>query len=201
MRGNSFRLFLSTAIFSVLAASSQAIIVFNFGTMVTGVTPGGAPPWATLTIQDAGANTVNLTLTHNATSASGQFITELWMNMQPFPSNPQMVENSATITGVTFDENNINNASLIFDLSVTFETSNTSGDRLEPGESVSWQFTGTGLNENAFNSFAKGGDVLAMIHMQGLANGESGKVGVVPEPASLAVIAMGAAALLRRRKK
>ena len=203
MRGK-FRLILSTIVFSVFAASSQAILVFNFDTVVTGDTPGGASPWATLTISDAGANTVNFTLTHNATSSSGQFITALWLNMDPFPGNPQIVENSPTILSGQFKQDAFNNAGLDFDGEILFETSNTSGDRLEPAESVSWQITGTGLNESAFNSFSGGNQqVLAMIHVQGIDPGNegSGKVAAVPEPASLAAIMMGAAVLLRRRRK
>ena len=176
----------------------------QFDTMVTGFTPGGTSPWATLTIQDAGTDTVNFTLLHNSSSSSGQFIRTLWLNMDPFPANPQMVENSPSITGATFDENDITDAGVVFDVQVDFEAANGGGERLEPGESVTWQFTGTGVNENAFNQFSGGNtQVLAMAHIQGIEGGLSGKVGagIVPEPATIGALAVGALALIRRRKK
>lgn len=198
------RFFLSAGALALLCGMSQAALVFQFDSMVTGTTPSGPAPWATLTFVDAGADTVNVTFSHSATSASGQFITSLWLNINPFPNNPQMIENSPTITGVNFDENGVNNAGHVFDVEVEFETSNGGGNRLEPGDIVTWQFTGTGLNENAFNAFSGGnGQVLAMAHMQGIGNGQSGKMGasIVPEPATIGALAVGALALLRRRKK
>ena len=187
-----------------LCGLGRADIVMQFDTMVDGFTPGGTAPWATLTIQDAGTDTVNFTLLHNSSSSSGQFIRTLWLNLDPFPANPQMVENTPTITGVDFNENGINNAGVVFDVQVDLESANGGGERLEPGESVAWQFTGTGINENAFDQFSGGSSqVLAMAHIQGIEGGLSGKVGagIVPEPTSMAAIAIGAIALLRRRKK
>jgi hypothetical protein len=201
---NINRFIFSAGTLAFLCAFSRADFVIQFDSMVTGTTPGGTPPWATLSIQDAGADTVNFTFTHSATSSPGQFISTLWLNMEPFPSNPQMIENSATITGADFDHNNVSNAGYDFDLKVNFETSNGGGNRLDPGENVSWQFTGTGLNSSAFNNVSGGnGQVLAMAHMQGLANGQSGKMGasIVPEPTTIGALAMGALALLRRRRK
>ena len=187
-----------------LCGLGRADVVMQFDSLVTGFTPGGTAPWATLTIQDAGTDTVNFTFSHNATSSSGQFVRTLWLNMDPFPANPQMVENSATITGADFDENGISDAGVVFDVQVDFEAANGGGERLEPGESVTWQFTGTGINESAFDQFSGGNSqVLAMAHIQGIEGGLSGKVGagIVPEPTSMAAIAIGTIALIRRRKK
>ena len=176
----------------------------QFDSMVTGFTPGGSSPWATLLVEDAGTDTVNFTFTHSPTSSSGQFIATLWLNMEPFPVDPQMIETSPTITGVEFDHNGISNAGHVFDIQVDFETAVAGGNRLDPGESVTWQFTGTGINASAFNSMTATSDgVLAMTHIQGIEGGLSGKVGagIVPEPTSMAAIAIGTVALLRRRKK
>ena len=48
-----------------------------------------------------------------------------------------------------------------------------------------------------------GSGFVAEFYMQGLANGQSGKMGasIVPEPATMGALAIGTLALLRRRKK
>jgi hypothetical protein len=201
---NLNRFIFSAGTLAFLCGFSRADIVMQLDTLVTGFTPGGTAPWATLTIEDAGTDTVNFTLLHSANSSSGQFIRTLWLNMDPFPANPQMVETSPSVTGVSFDENGINDAGVVFDVQVDFEAANAGGNRLDPGESVTWQFTGTGINENAFDQFSGGNtQVLAMAHIQGIEGELSGKVGagIVPEPASMGALAIGALALLRRRKK
>ncbi|MGI8924704.1 MAG: hypothetical protein ACR2HJ_11845 [Fimbriimonadales bacterium] len=49
------------------------ILVYTFDEVITGDTPGGTPPWTTLTLTDLGPNTVELRLDHSLTSEAGQF--------------------------------------------------------------------------------------------------------------------------------
>ena len=187
-----------------VAAASQAFTL-NFSGLQTGTAPLGGAPWASLTITDAGVNTVDFTLTHNASSAAGQFLSTLWLNMDPYPGSPAIIESSPKINGASFSHNGINHASLTFDASVGFEVSNAGGgvNRLKPGESVSWQFTGTGLSAASLMATAGTSNVLAMIHVQNIGqNGDSGKIiATVPEPASMSALALALGSLLARRRR
>ncbi|GIV03260.1 MAG: hypothetical protein KatS3mg015_2090 [Fimbriimonadales bacterium] len=64
-------------------ATTKAAIQYDFSILVTGDPPQGTSPFATLIVQDAGTDTVDMTLTHNAGSASGQFLTKLLLNIEP----------------------------------------------------------------------------------------------------------------------
>ncbi|HWP31519.1 MAG TPA: PEP-CTERM sorting domain-containing protein [Fimbriimonadales bacterium] len=184
----------------IAAFAPSYALFFEFNVLVTGDLPGGTAPWATLSITDSGVDMVDMTLTHSASSAAPQFVTELLLNIEPFPSDLNLIESSPTIVGWEFDEDDINDAGGMFDMQVDFETSN-SGDRLNPGESVTFQVTGTGLDANDFNAFSKGNlNVLGMVHIQGI-NGEgSGKVAAVPEPASILAL-IGAFGILAARRR
>lgn len=76
-------------------------------------------------------------------------------------------------------------------------------DRLLNGDTASWTITGTGLS---LQSFALTGNGM-MVHVEGLANGGSEKIGAVaavPEPESYAMLLAGlgiVGAIARRRSK
>jgi hypothetical protein len=212
MKSPLSKTFLCTAVVGMAAMASVAsadLYTFDFTTYISGDSPAGSA-WATMTIEDIGADTVRITMDHNATSEAGSFISDLWFNLDPFVTvtssnyNPGSTFNGSIIQS----ENGITNAGLMFDLNQAFTTS-SSGDRLLPGESASFELSGSGLSASDFLSNAIGdpNDVLAMIHLQSVAGGEgSVKLGAtdyfppVPEPASMAALGLGAVALLRRRK-
>lgn len=182
--------------------TASAVVVFDFEVLITGSMPQGTSPWATLTIQDSGANTVDMTLTHNAGSAQGQFISKLLLNIDPFASNLTLTHNSTKITGFGFGMDSFNDAGGRFDMFVDFEVSNRDGGahRLKPGESVSWQVMGNGLSEDDFLAISQGNlNVFALLHIQGINGEDSGKVAPVPEPGTLAAVGVGLAALVSRR--
>lgn len=188
----------------VMAASARAMVTFDFTEFITGQPPGGSAPWATLTIENAGADTVDMTLTHHSSSASGQFIALLLLNMDPYPTSPTVIESSPKIVDWDFGLDAFPNAGGNFDMKMVFETSNAGGgvNRLKPGESASWQVTGGGLTESSYEAFSTGDlNVLAMIHLQGIAGGGSAKLAPVPEPATLLVFGAGSALLLIRRRR
>lgn len=188
-------------------AAQAATLTFNFDSVYTGATPGGGTPWATVTLTDTGVDMVDLTVSHNASSAAGQFITLLRLNVDP---SVGVINGSATGGKVaTFDS--VSNGSQVdagssFDFAVDFNTSNAGNgaQRLLAGDSVTIALSGSGLSVANFDALSSGGTpVRALMHIQGIDGGLSGKVTeAVPEPASMIVLGGAAlAAFARKRRK
>ncbi len=176
----------------LLTASTHATTSFVFNTIHTGGTPGGAAPWATMTIQDISGG-VLVTLMHSPTSASGQFISELNLKFNTAPtslffSGDPYVTSISGFGGYT-------DAGLGFNASIKFKLSPPT-QRLLPGGTSSFKLFGVSEADFA------GQNISAMIHLQGLVGGGSAKI-VAPEPASMIALGAGLAGLLglRRRKK
>lgn len=186
------------------AAASQAL-VFALGITYTGATPGGVAPWVTITITDVAANTVNVRVDHNATSLAPQFVRDVYLNLTPFVS-PITISNEVNANkraGFSIANNAINGAAgNLYDMNISFTSSNSNGgaNRLNSGEFWSADLTGTGLSSANFNAVTNNG-LFAGAHVQGIAGGQSGHVTVVPEPATMAALGIGVAALIRRKRK
>jgi hypothetical protein len=207
------RLYVALILLVVCVQARAVTITLDFTDLISGGQPLGPGTLASLTITDAGANTVDLTLSHSANSAAGQFLVGLWLNVSSIsgvvtqsnqnPANKfsgpwQYGPNSRMQLGINFDGHQ------------AFVTSGAGGgvNRVKPGESVSFRLMGLGLDATDFLSTGtptgqQRTDILALVHIQGI-NGEpdSGHLAaIVPEPLTGVAVAAGIGALLLRRRK
>lgn len=198
--------FLAFAIAAValgLAGTRADAFTFSFTNVVAGDTPGGSD-WATLDITDGALNTVNFTLSHNATSATGQFITALFLNSSLLPGD--LVGNfGPAITDINWGEDYTTNVANMFDMVVKFKYVPPS-ERFFPGQTVSWSMTGTGLTASNFLTLSTPVDgvppMLGLLRIQGIDGPEgSSKLAPVPEPGSMLALAFGTMAVLARRRR
>jgi hypothetical protein len=184
---------------SVGAVAANASVIFIFDTQITGA---GNPqiPAARLTITQSGADTVSLFLENLATSGS-QFVSQLALNVDPYPASGRGGSFSSPVTGIAWQQDKVNSGRK-FDVEIDFLTS--AAGRLGPGQTTTFTLTGSGLLESHFLSTSPDHpDTYGLIHINSTPNGESAKLipTVVPEPATLSVLAIGALALARRRRK
>jgi hypothetical protein len=182
------------------SASAKAEVVFNFNQVITGATPIGETPWATLRLVDTAPDQVRLTLTNHLPRDTDQFFGRVFLNL----NNAEMLAAQNVdpkITGVNFG--NRTNAGNQWNHEVTFNVSGAGGgqNRVKGGDSVSWTIAGAGISAaNLLRPNANGW--IGMVHVQGIGTkDDSGKIGAVPEPATMAALGLGLAAFARRRKR
>lgn len=190
----------------VLVPASAEALVFDLSTIYTGSTPQGTGPWAKITLTDVAANTVNLRFDHNASSVTGQFLTSLYLNLDPFVGSittSNEVNANKRNGSIDLVQNGVHGAAgNLFDLGVSFNTANSGGgvNRLKPGEFWSIDLIGTGLSSASFNAVNNKGHYVGA-HMQGIPGGLSGHITAVPEPATMAALGLGLAGMIRARRK
>lgn len=181
--------------FLVLPAFAAADMTWDFNTVVSGDTPGGSAPYATLECVDLGDGAA-FTLTFNdSVGDEGEFLGQLDLAYNGDLSGASFSSvDSSQVTGGTFGS--FTDAGGSYDVKIDFNNANN-GFRIEPGDVVHFQITGTGIECENFTD--------ALLHIQGtgLNNEGSSKVGpgAVPEPASMAALGMGALGLLARRRR
>lgn len=196
------------------AASIGATVIYGFDYVISGTAPAGSPPWATLNIEDYAANEVKFTLQANL-QGSNEFFGYLLLNIEPFVSVSLVsgsVSGGSTFTSsdLTVDKDGIADAGSSYDLKIKYPTANTP-DRLTNSENLTWRLSGNGLTASHFLAKSvppkaeQPAKHYALLHTQGLAQGESGKLGasVIPEPGALLLFGMGLAAplgILRRKR-
>ncbi|MCX7993890.1 MAG: PEP-CTERM sorting domain-containing protein [Fimbriimonadales bacterium] len=172
---------------------AQANIVFHFTTVWTGNTPNGTSPWATMTINNISGG-VQVNITHNNTSAPGQFLRELFLKFNTLPTSAHFTSDPY-ITGITLG--NTTNAGLSFNVQVNFKSAPPS-QRLLPGGTASFKLFGVSEADFA------GQNTSAMVHLQGiqLPGGQTGSSKLIaPEPASMIALGTGLVSLLGLRRR
>lgn len=202
----SVKIFIAFAALGAVSVANATTLTMNFDTKISGETPIGAKPWATLTIKDTAANTVSFTLKNNLAPGS-QFISELLLNLDPFKASTAS-NLSAELSSAAFKLNDYNGISgRKYDFKASFKTANN-GNRLSGGKTATWTATGTGLSADLFNALSTGSTKnYAQMHIQGIDGDDSAKVTgnyvtePVPEPMTCAVLGIGALGLLRRKRK
>ncbi len=188
---------------------------FVFDTVVTGDSPSGSSPWATLRVEDTGSpGEVKFTLWANL-KGSEEFISGLWLNIAPYQG---VSFGGGSLTGISYmalaqnGEDGLSNAGRSFDVQFAFPTA-VPADRLTNSMVVTWVLKGNNLTANHFKTLSgaagQNSALWAMIHVQGISGGQegSGKIapsgepqgGVIPEPATLVLFGMGLAAPLVAR--
>lgn len=188
---------------------------FVFDQVATGDSPSGSSPWATLRVEDTGSpGEVKFTLWANL-KGSGEFISALWLNINPFQA---VSFKGGSVTGISYmalaqhGEDGLSNAGRSFDVQFAFPTA-PPADRLANSMVATWVLKGNNLTANHFKNLSgatgNNSPLWAMIHVQGISGGQegSGKIvpsgepfgGVIPEPATLMLFGMGLAAPLVAR--
>lgn len=187
---------------TVVSLTASEAVTFQIGTGINGALPDGSAPYATATIVDNGANSVLLTMVNNAPEEN--FIVRFTFNLNTnidvsFAHSGGNVASSAT-DGPNHSNGHSSMQAGLWDVVFAYPTSNSDVNRFKGGENSVYVLTGTGLDETDFNVANEDG-YFSAARFQGISNDRSGTVGLVPEPASMAALAIGAAALLRRRRK
>jgi hypothetical protein len=195
------------------APPAGAVVVFDFVRVISGTAPSGPVPWARLTIQDESPNTVGfqLDLLWNSPDGKIPFADYLLLNVEPFVSVslvPGSVSGGGSISAFSSGPNSVNDAGSQYDVKIEFLTAPPI-NRLIGGESLTWKLTGDGLKAEHFKALSAPpngeGDPTkrdyALLHVQGTGKegDSSGKLGVIPEPATLVLFGMGLVAPLAAR--
>lgn len=205
------------ALAASLVGLSHGATVLTVDKVYTGATPSGDAPWATITAttvdtraNGALADTINLNILADPDVNGTEFISKLALTLNEELVNADTVVTLEAIQGwwngpqsLEVDVDNIIvGGGKTLDLGVDFLTTNQNdgGFRFNDGKSMDLLVTYTGsealTDENIFGSEPE-----AVIHVQGIDDGDSAWATSVPEP-DVSVLLGGVAmlALLKRRK-
>lgn len=198
---------------AVASSLHAAIITYDMAIEFSGATaPAGAGPWMRFTIADTAPDTVSVKI-DNIGLVGTEFVSGAYLNLNP-ALNPASLNFSLPVQVGSFALPSIDKAVNAYKadgdgfFDIRFNFANANSQRFGVGESVTYTVTGiSGLNATDFdflsvngppdkNGFPAAAHVLSI----GLDGEDSGWVTVVPEPASMSLLALGMLPLLRRRR-
>ena len=200
----------------VIGAAGQAygaVVTFGTGLAFGGTAPEGARPWFTVTFDDGGSSgTVELTVS-GGNLTGNEFISELYLNLDPAMDATSLVFSTPPGKTGSFDDPTIALGENAFkadgdgkhDILLTFATEDGLVTRFTSGDVLSYTVSGITLLEASSFDFISApnggeGEYVMAAHIQAIGQtSDSGWV-TVPEPGCLVMLAIGAAAILRRRR-
>jgi len=205
----------------VLASAGAArggVITFGLVDEFSGGTPPAAavpPPWLTVTIDDGGTPG-SVTLTLAATNLTdSEFVSKWFLNLDPNLDPTSLIFSAPTKTGM-FDAPIINTKVNEFkadgdgeyDIKFSFATTGKDGGshRFRAGDSIQYTVTGiatlTAASFDFLSNPAGGhGPFHTAAHVQGIGPSDGSGWVTAPEPATLAMLAIGGLAMLARRRR
>jgi hypothetical protein len=204
--------FLAFPVCSVHASS----LSFNIGTIFNGTAvPANSAPWVNATFTDLSAGQVKLSIVANGLTANEK-IGELYFNLDPLLV-PTDLAFSVTAMGGAFEDPVISKGINLFksdgdgyyDVMISF---NTDGQQkaFNGGDTLEYTISLPSLTANSFDFISAhdggAGQYKAVAHLMGLvpapdAPDSTSSWATVPEPATISLLAIGAAALLRRKRR
>ena len=176
------------ALCALAGAAQAANVTFYLTTEFSssGAIPSGPSPFGSASFDDAGANTVTLTLTRSTTIAVGEFFSKWFINLNPTmtPGSLSIVQGSGPVstnslrTGSDTESGFRGDGGSYFDVKFDWPTSSSSADRFdETWVSAVYTLSMAGLDATDFNDLGVGGGnspngLYHAVHVQGI-NGNS----------------------------
>lgn len=184
----------------ILAAGLASAQTYDFKDIITGDTPTGGPVYATMLLEDVAADTVKFTLTPSATGDSAQFLSRLFLNIDPVVGPVTFSQTQAFVTGLAQGQDSQSFAGTDYDLLLSFDIA-PPADRLSTGKSAEFTLNGSGLSASSFFVSAGPDNLFNALHIQGIPGGGSSHVTAVPEPGLMLAAGLGLLAVRLRRRK
>lgn len=208
------------AAFALSAAAHAGVLTMNLDTGINGTTPYATDrtPWLSATFTDLGVSNglgvVQLVMTSNLVNGAtglptGEFVGDWLFNVDPAVKDLTYTAvsgyNAAVTIGQVIGSNAIKGGT--FDIDFAGGTANA--NRFGGGMQSVYTFAATGLSANSF-AFTSNKGYYSAADVKGIGNGLSGSIGAtsastgsvkaaaanVPEPTSLMLFGLGAAALV-----